>query len=159
LVARRTALNVQTGVRSRRELEHRLPTVIQPKETEGDANRTELYKALDEELAGLPERWRVPLVLCYLENKSQVEAARTMGCARNALQKRLAKGEAALRERLERRGLTLGALSVAAILGDTGSVLPVPGRLIESTARAAVAFRSGTLTSASAEAAEKLLRS
>ena len=67
-----------------------------------------MYAALDEELAGLPERLRVPLVLHYLEGKTQDEVARILGCSRSVALRRLAKGEAILRKRLERRGLSGG---------------------------------------------------
>src|SRR5262249_39367799 len=75
------------------------------------------------------------------------------------LQKRLEQGQATLRERLERHDLTLGTLSVTNMLGSTNGCPTIPARLIESTARAAVVFRSGTLTSGAAEAARTVLRS
>src|SRR5262249_53512800 len=115
------------------------------------------YALLDEELAKLPEKLRVPLVLRYLEEKSQKEVAEILGCSLTAAQKRLAKGEAVLRKRVERRGLTLGVGALAALLGRSDGMPAVPGRLIESTARAAVAFRAGTLAGGAAARAQKLL--
>src|SRR5262249_55030145 len=40
----------------------------------------ELCRALDEELAGLPEVLRGPLVLCYLQGRTRDEAATSLGC-------------------------------------------------------------------------------
>ncbi|HJZ57021.1 MAG TPA: RNA polymerase sigma factor [Gemmataceae bacterium] len=76
----------------------------------------ELLRVLDEELAALPEAERVPLVLCYLEGRTQDEAARACGTCVRTLRRRLDRGREALRRRLERRGVApaaaLGALAV-----------------------------------------------
>ena len=61
----------------------------------------ELY----EEIARLPERYRAPIVLCYLEGQSHEEAARILRCPLRTLQTRLQRGKAKLRMRLVRRGL------------------------------------------------------
>jgi len=77
----------------------------------------ELLRVLDEELAALPEAERLPLVLCYLQGRTQDEAARVCGTCVRTLRRRLERGRAALRRRLERRGVApaaaLGALAVA----------------------------------------------
>ncbi len=52
---------------------------------------------LDEELECLPEKYRAPLVLCYLEGNSNPEAARRLGLGDSALGMRLARGRELLR--------------------------------------------------------------
>src|SRR5262249_22705436 len=139
------------------DLEQHLRSATEP--TRGDVGRDELLAAMDDELAGLPERLRVPLVLRYLEGKTLAEIARFFRVSVQAVAKRLSRGEDLLRERLEKRGLTLGGVAVATLLADSVSAPAIPVRLVEGTARAAAAFREGTLTGKAAEAAGAVLRS
>ena len=69
----------------------------------------ELLRVLDEELTALPEHERLPLVLCYLEGRTQDEAARVCGTAVRTLRRWLDRGRVALRRRLERRGVAPAA--------------------------------------------------
>jgi hypothetical protein len=77
------------------------------------AARTELAAVVDEEVGRLPERYRQPLVLCYLLGRANDEAARELGCPRTTLAVRLARARELLRRRLHRRGFgTIAALPV-----------------------------------------------
>ena len=67
--------------------------------------RREPWPEVHEELARLPERYRLPIVLCYLEGLSYVQAAHQLRCPVRTLQTRLARGRERLRSRLVRRGL------------------------------------------------------
>jgi RNA polymerase sigma factor (sigma-70 family) len=136
-VAQRTALNARSGKRRRQELEHRLQTLPRPETEEGDG-KTELYAILQEELAGLPERQRIPLVLRYLEGKTLEEIARIVGCSRPMLSRRLAKGEETLRCRLSRRGLAVTTTALGALLAETANAA-VPARLLGKAVQAALA--------------------
>ena len=64
----------------------------------------ELLHLLDAELQELPEKYRQPLVLCYLEGKTRDEAAQQLHWTLNALKGRLERGRA-LRVRLQGRGV------------------------------------------------------
>src|SRR5262249_18514152 len=156
-VARRSALNVRAAAERRRRLEHQRTVEVGAAHGE-DPAQAETYRLLDEELAALPERLRVPLVLRYLEGKTLEEVARILGCSRWAVSKRLTRGERILRERLSCRGLTVGAGAVAGLLvGTSAGEAAVRSRLVAETTRLAVAFCSGTLDSQTAQAALGLL--
>src|SRR5262245_2514418 len=99
----------------------------------------EVCRALDEELAGLPEVIRAPLVLCYLQGRTRDEAAQALGCALAMLKRRLERGRKLLRDRLARRGVALPAAGIGVLAAD----LPVDASEADATARAAVAFAEG----------------
>ena len=68
---------------------------------------------LDEELAGLPEKYRTPLVLHYLEGKSNVEIAKLLGLSVSNIEGRLKRGRKELKLRLTRCGIGLSAALAA----------------------------------------------
>jgi hypothetical protein len=95
---------------------------------------------VEEELHRLPERHRAPLVLCYLEGKTNDQAAAALGCPRGSMAARLAQARERLRECLARRGFVAPAAGIAAALAAAGARAAVPLPLLDSTARAALWF-------------------
>jgi RNA polymerase sigma factor (sigma-70 family) len=69
------------------------------------ASRNEARPILHAELNRLPESDRTLLVRCYLEGRSNQEAARLLGCPIGTLKGRLWRARGLLRERLYRSGL------------------------------------------------------
>ncbi len=57
---------------------------------------TELYEELDR----LPEKFRLPLILCYLEGLTYEQAAARLRCPVRTIQSRLARGRERLRGKL-----------------------------------------------------------
>jgi RNA polymerase sigma factor (sigma-70 family) len=101
----------------------------------------ELLAIFDEELQRLPERFRLPLILCCLEGLTQEEAARQLGWTPGALKGRLERGRVKLHRRLAARGLTLPAVLVAvATMQRSGEAAGMPTGFVSATGRAAVVF-------------------
>jgi RND family efflux transporter MFP subunit len=104
----------------------------------------ELRPILDEELNRLPERLCRPIVLCYLEGKTNEEAARQLGCPPGTIFSRLARGREMLRNRLLRRGLTLSTAALTAELAEHAAEAVPTAPLMAATLRAALAFATGS---------------
>jgi RNA polymerase sigma factor (sigma-70 family) len=78
-VAYRVALKARTELAKRRASEKRAATGLVPCPME-ELTWRELRLGLHEELNRLPEHYRAPLLLCYLEGLTQEEAAHALGC-------------------------------------------------------------------------------
>jgi RNA polymerase sigma-70 factor (ECF subfamily) len=72
-----------------------------------EVEQRELRRVLTDEVSQLPEKYREPVVLCYLQGKTNEAAARELGWPAGSISRRLARARDLLRERLIRRGLTL----------------------------------------------------
>jgi cytochrome c peroxidase len=139
-VAHRTALKARAQSATREKNEARAPA--RPVSKPDDLAWREVQQLLHEELAGLAERYRDPLVACYLEGQTQAEAAAHLGVAVSTLKERMERGRALLRARLLRRGLGPGAILTAATWPAAASA-SVPVTLASSTINAANLFAGG----------------
>jgi RNA polymerase sigma factor (sigma-70 family) len=105
-VSRRLALKARTADARRCRREAKAPTPTASAEPLDELAFREVRALVAEELAGLPERLRVPLVLHYWEGVSHAVAAARLGCSVSTLKRWLDEGRARLGTRLSRRGVT-----------------------------------------------------
>jgi uncharacterized protein (TIGR03067 family) len=111
-----------------------------------------LRVVLDEEVNRLPQKYRLPFILCYLEGKTNEQAAQQLACPVGTLASRLAWARKRLQVRLTRRGLTLSAGFLVSVLAAHG-LAAVPTGLAEATTHGAVRFALGKAAMAGSIAA------
>src|SRR5262249_9678331 len=106
----RVALNISRTARTStaRRRGHEMQATSKPKTSCADeVTLRDWQRLIHEEVDQLPEKYRVPIVLCYFEAKSHDEAARQLNWPLGTVKGRLARGRDLLRTGLARRGLTL----------------------------------------------------
>jgi RNA polymerase sigma factor (sigma-70 family) len=128
-VASRVSLRARVEAARRRDRERRT-TTRGGRDPLGELTVREAQQILDEELSGLPARYRAPLVLCCLEGMARDEAAQQMGCRLATLKSRLERARALLHRRLARRGLILPGALLGSLLAEG------PGASASSTSAA-----------------------
>ncbi len=77
----------------------------------GPGGDHDLGDLLDEEVARLPEKYRLPVQLCYAGGMTTAEAARRLGWPKGTVLTRLAGARERLRKALGRRGVSPAALA------------------------------------------------
>jgi WD40 repeat protein len=82
---------------------------------------------IDQEIARLPEKYRLPLVLCDLEERTQPEAARLLGWTLGSFRGRLLRGREQLRARLARRGIAPAVLAAVCVQGTADAAALTAG--------------------------------
>jgi RNA polymerase sigma factor (sigma-70 family) len=145
-VAYRVALRARTAARPVVELPDEGP----PAEADEEASAwRDLRPLLDEAINSLPEKYRAPVVLCYLEGKTNDEAARELGCPKGTIAGRLMRARERLRRRLDRRQLALPSALLVAVLAGRAQAAPVEGVLAQTTLKAVLCGAAGgTMTGA-----------
>ena len=134
-VAFRVARRARTRTLRRRDREASVGELEFSAEPDSTA-RPDFDPTLDQELSRLPEKYRAPLVLCYLRGKTHDQAAAELRCPVGTVRSRLARGRDLLRKRLTRRGFAPTAM--AAVLGGDATL---PARLLVANRPAAAGRR------------------
>jgi RNA polymerase sigma factor (sigma-70 family) len=150
-VAHRIAIKARVSSVRRRTLERQGPAMsplaIVPDNQDEAAAWNELRPVLHAEVERLPEKYRIPVILSYLEGKTNEEVAELLHWPVGTVKGRLSRARDLLRSRLGRRGLCLSAAFLVTALSQ-GRVFAeiVPAELIKKTVRLAGEFgpRSAT---------------
>jgi RNA polymerase sigma factor (sigma-70 family) len=131
----RVADNVSRRLRQQRAHDP-LPADVPGRAPAGDRDLRDL---LAEEVARLPEKYRLPVQLCYWAGLSTAEAAARLGWPRGTVLTRLAGARDRLRRRLTRQGLAPAAVAAVALTAAPA----LSGRWVRATARAAKVMLAG----------------
>lgn len=130
-VAWRTANRLRTDIMRRSAR----ASVVEPDTTpaRGIGGPSEVCAALHEEIARLPEAYRVAVLTCYAAGTPTAEAAARLGWPKGTLLTRLAWARKRLRDRLTKRGVTLAGGFGAAFGGrvEVAGSAVLAGRLAE----------------------------
>lgn len=146
-VAYRTARRANAVGARRRAHEKQVKDMPQPT-TEAPDPLRELEPLLDQELSRLPDKYRLPLVLCELEGRPRKDVARQLKLPEGTLSSRLATARKMLAARLARHGQALSGGLLATLLSQSAVSASVPSALVTSTAKAASVFAAGQVAPA-----------
>jgi RNA polymerase sigma factor (sigma-70 family) len=144
-VAYRTALRIRSQ-RDKRALTSTVVTDVPAVEAQATCSPLDPPEALDEELQRLPEKYRAPLILSYLQGLSNQEIAVRIGCPIGTVFTRLARGREMLRKRLVRRGAMPAAGLVLAGEGSATASAGLSEGLVQATLRAARMGAEGSVS-------------
>jgi RNA polymerase sigma factor (sigma-70 family) len=142
---------------ARRRSSERQATPMPPDDPPAETVWPELRPVLDEELHRLPEKYRLPLVLCYLQGKSNREAAAELGWPVGSISRRLARARELLRHNLTRRGVALSGALLATVLAGAPASAAVPPAFLNTTVKAALLMAAGRGAAGAASAQALIL--
>src|SRR5262245_38508234 len=130
-VASRMARTARRAATRRRTHEARAPE--RRPSAQDDLSWREVQSLFEEELARLPDRYRIPFVLCTLNGEPRADVARRLGIKEGTISGRLAEAKRQLQERLSAKGVSLPAIVGAVTL----PTLAVSTDLVARTVRTA----------------------
>jgi len=140
---------IRRGIRDRRtnQVAKTLAAVGPRQNGESEAERDDGAEVVHQEVSRLPDKYRAPIVLCYLEGLTHDEAAARLSWPVGTVRSRLARARDTLRDRLTRRGVTspavLGPLTgwlAGEQIAPSASAAVIHGELAASIAKAVSQF-------------------
>src|SRR3954466_3176921 len=142
-LTRRSAIDVVRREASRR-LREEIATEMNAMNATA-ADWTHIEPLLDEAMQALNEVDRTAVLLRYFENKSLREVGRTLGTSDDTAQKRVSRAVERLRQFLAKRGVTIGASGLVAVV-STNAIQAVPAGLSAAITMSALAGATSTTT-------------
>ena len=140
-VASRIAFQMKSDTARRRDQERRAAEKAGVRSDPGKPE-VDTYRVLHQEIDRLPERYRKPIVLCYLEQMTYQQAASHLRWSEGTTQGRLARATEFVASPIGTAGVTLGAATLGALaLPREASAVSVT--MLLSTVRTARFFGLG----------------
>jgi hypothetical protein len=124
------------------------------KQITGDDAIQDMLPLLDQELSRLPDKYRMPIILCDLQGKTRKAAAKQLHLAEKAFSTRLDRARIMLAKRLARHGTTLSGSAVALAVSQNLASASVPPSLVSSTVKVAALVVAGKTGAAAAISAK-----
>ncbi|HEX3148258.1 MAG TPA: sigma-70 family RNA polymerase sigma factor [Gemmataceae bacterium] len=137
-VAYRVALKARRSA-ARRKTRESKAAVGEADSPVPDTAWDDLQAAVHEEVCKLPDKLRLPFVLCSLQGRPQKDAAKELGWTIGTFSGRLSEARRKLLDRLARRGVPVGVAVGAAVLGGVAGGASVPTGLFANVLSAAAA--------------------
>jgi len=141
-VAYRTATKARMTAARRRARERQAMDSTSEAYTADEQVWDELRPILDEELSQLPRKYRAPVFHCYLEGKTQQQAAQELGWPSGSMSRRMNRARQLLRDRLKKRGVatSVGIGVLFWLLSQKATASIAPSTLVTTTVKAALAL-------------------
>ena len=150
--------------RARRAMTHRQErerkAAVPEKTLECEEAWRDLRPVLDDAVESLPEKYRVLVVLCYLQGRTYDEASRLLDVAKGTVSTRLTQARTLLRRRLTRRGVVLPIAILGTLLESNAAPAAVPPQLppLALDGGRVAAGMGGSVSSRVAELAQTTIR-
>ena len=146
-VAYKVAVRARTDSARRQAMEKNVKSDLA---VSTEASKTD--PELDEEIHRLPEKYRAPIVLCYLEGRTHDEAAVQLRWPVGTVKGRLARARDLLKSRLSRRGVTVASSVVIGemLARDASASVVLSEKLVSLTVRVAALVAKNKSTAAAA---------
>jgi RNA polymerase sigma-70 factor (ECF subfamily) len=155
-VATRVSAKAKARAASRRAHDRKAAERVRPHSAQ-DAEPSWMWAELHEEVDRLPETYRAPVVLCYLEGLTNEEAAGRLRWPVGTVKIRLSRARERLRRRLTRRGLAPAVGLLGAATASDAAALPPT--LVDLTVRAVMGrAANGAVAAVALSLAEEVLR-
>jgi RNA polymerase sigma factor (sigma-70 family) len=146
-VATRVALKAKAQATTRRIRERKTAVSIADNPRD-DLLWRDLRPIIDNAIAHLPSKHRIPFVLCHRQGRTVKEIAEELGQPIGTVAARLARAREQLRTRLIRRGITQSAAGLATALSENLVTASVPTSVASGTIKSAALVAAGRAVAA-----------
>jgi RNA polymerase sigma-70 factor (ECF subfamily) len=132
-------------IRAEKRRKDRETRFVAERESTSEVQWDDIYAYVDEAVAGLPEKLRVPVVLHFFENETHDAIADTIGTSRTTVTYRIRKGVEEVRKSLKRCGVVAPAVVLTSLLAEHLAAEAAPATLTVALGKLALAGATGAI--------------